>query len=127
MKTFRRIALATIAALTVAASMSATQTAPTTTAAATPPLTSTIADTAAATVSDAVKSVEQKAVTRADEKVAAGEQKVSNAKVRATTLRQKYLGYLSQVPKASRAKYQSIAAKSGYQKAITAIRTTLGK
>jgi O6-methylguanine-DNA--protein-cysteine methyltransferase len=94
----------------------------------TPALTaSSIAGAAAASVSDAVKGVEQKAVTRADEKVTLGEQKVATAKLNVTTLRQKYLGYLSQIPSASRAKYQRIAAKSGYQRAITAIKAALGK
>lgn len=128
MKAFHRIALTAIAALTVAASMSAAQTAPNTTTAVTPALTaSSIAGAAAASVSDTVKGVEQKAVTRADQKVALGEQKVATAKLNATTLRQKYLGYLSQIPKASRAKYQSIATRSGYQRAIAAIKTALGK
>jgi Ni/Co efflux regulator RcnB len=126
--TFHRIVVCTIAALAVAASMSAAQTAPnTTTAAAPPPTASSIANTAATSVSDTVKNGEQKVVTSSDQTVALGKQKAITAKLKVTTLRQRYLGYLSQVPKASRAKYQRIATKSGYQRAIAAIKAALGE
>jgi hypothetical protein len=45
----------------------------------------------------------------------------TTGKLKVTMLPRRYLGYLSQIPKASRAKYQTIATRSGYQREITAI------
>ena len=129
MKNIKKIALTTIAALTMAAGLSAAQTTPNTSTNAAPaPVTpSSIAKTAASNASDAVTTAEQKVVTSAQEKVAVGEQKATNVKQKTAQLRKTYLGYLNQIPKTSRAKYQKIATSAGLEKAIAAIKKDLGK